>query len=523
MTDPRASTPRETAGWLRRAFGLDLRSLAAFRMAIGTVVTADAVLRTRDLPLMFASDGMFPLPVLRRYLDDPCSWSLATLVDQPWCGPAILALEAVAGLLLAAGCCTRPATVVAWVAVVSVLRRTAPATNAGDAWLACLLFWGMFVPLGAVWSWGRWLKDRPPRNGGGPADRPPAAHGQTTICSAGTAALVLQIAVVYLAAGVSKCNDSWLSGDAVRFAMSVHDHGTPLGERLLTTGWMPRLLSRLVPALEMLGPLVLLAAPFGRVRAAVVATFIGFHVAICLTMSVGLFGYVGIAAWLALLPTEVWDRLGLRLPQPAAPADAPPPEAGRHAAACAVAAVGTLAAVSLVHDVTPWRETPLPAAVRSSINLFCMPQEWMMFGRVERQEQWAYARADLADGRVVDLLRDGRPLEAERPAGGFTSLPHHRWHKLLWGLGLPRQRIFAPEVARALAEHWNATQPPAARVKAVELRFARHGRSAADDTFHELLLAAWPPRDGVGGGSLERLLGEDVAPGGGQGRGAAVD
>ena len=32
------------------------------------------------------------------------------------------------------------------------------------------------------------------------------------------------------------------------------------------------------------------------------ALFLGFHLATCTTMTVGLFGYVGLAAWLALLP-----------------------------------------------------------------------------------------------------------------------------------------------------------------------------------------------------------------------------
>ena len=211
------------AAWRRAAFALDLRSLAAFRMAIGLVVAADAVLRSRDVALMFAPDGMFPLAVLRQYLPEPCVWSLATIVDASWCGPAILLLEGAAGLLMAVGCGTRWATLAAWLAVVSVLRRTAPATNAGDSWLACLLFWGMFLPLGAAWSWDRrW------------------AGARGTVASAASACLVLQIAVVYLVAGLSKWNDTWLSGEAMRHAVSVHDHGTRLGEALFGSGWMSR-------------------------------------------------------------------------------------------------------------------------------------------------------------------------------------------------------------------------------------------------------------------------------------------
>jgi len=520
VTAPRTPASDAVARWLRRACTLDLRSLAVFRVGIGLLVTADALLRSRDVSWMFAPDGMFPLAVLRRYLGDPCAWSLATVVDASWCGPAILTLEAVAGVLLAAGCGTRLATGVAWLAVVSVLRRTAPATNAGDAWLACLLFWGMFLPLGSVWSWDHWQGRRLRRTFENTLDtrdgqRAAAGRETTAVWSAATAALVLQIAVVYLSAGLSKWNDSWLSGDAVRFAMSVHDHGTPLGEWLVGSGRIAGLLSRIVPALEILGPLILIAVPVACVRGSVVALFLGFHMATCTTMTVGLFGYVGLAAWLALLPGEAWDRLSppgeprrSRSPATLAMAARAP---GRQAAIWTGAAAGILALISLVHDITPWRNVPLPGTISSLINLVCMHQEWSMFGRVERQEQWVYARAERADGRVIDLLRSGRPIETERPAGGFTSLPNNRWHKLFWVLPRPRQRVFAPDIARTLAEHWNARHPAAERVVAVEIRFARLGLTAADNTLHELLLAAWPPRNNDGRGNLERLL-KDTAP-----------
>ena len=484
---------------LRRAFTLDGRSLAAFRIAIGLIVTADALLRSRDLSLMFEPDGMFPLAVLRHYLDDPCAWSLATLADARWWGAAMLGLEGVAGLLLTAGCLTRSATIVSWVAVVSVLRRTAPATNAGDAWLACLLFWGMFLPLASAWSWDG-------RRGG----------RRDAICSTASAALVLQIAVVYMAAGLSKWNEAWMSGDAIRFVMSVHDHGTPLGAWLFGDGFLARPISWAVLALELLGPVVLIARPTPLVRMSLVVLFTLFHVAVCLTMTVGLFGYVGLAAWLAIVPGEAWNRLESGGSAGRCIA-VPPANAESWAARWACLSAGSLAVVSLLHDVTPWRHRTLPRLVRSMINVPLMHQEWGMFGDVQRQEQWAYARAELADGNVVDLLRGGRPLEAERPSGGFTSMPHHRWHKLFWVLPRPRQRVFAPAIAAALARQWNASHPPAARVVSLELRFARLGRTSADDTLHELLLATWPPRNAAGRGNLERLLDESGADGGPQG------
>ena len=84
--------------WVGRAFSLDARSLAVFRLALGLIICTDALLRTRDFTLMFAADGMFPLSVLRGYLSDPCAWSLAFCVDAPWWSAVVLALAGVAGV-----------------------------------------------------------------------------------------------------------------------------------------------------------------------------------------------------------------------------------------------------------------------------------------------------------------------------------------------------------------------------------------------------------------------------------------
>jgi hypothetical protein len=165
-----------------------------------------------------------------------------------------------------------------------------------------------------------------------------------------------------------------------------------------------------------------------------------------------------------------------------------------------------LAAVSFIHDRTAWNRRPLPVPARGAINLLSLTQEWGMFGTVPPLEQWAYGRAVLVDGRVVDPLRSGRPVEVERPAGGFTSLPHHRWHKLMWILPRPKVRPFAPSVAAALAADWNSRHVDADRAVAVEIRFAQRNLADQAAPLQEMLVGAWPDRDTAGTGSLERFL-----------------
>jgi hypothetical protein len=484
--------PSSPQPWACRAFSLDVRSLALFRAALGAVVCADALLRTRDFRLMFAPDGLFPLDALRLHYGDRWAWSLAFLIDAEWWGAVVLALEGIAGACLCAGVSTRLASIAAWVAVVSVVRRTAPATNAGDIWLCCLLWWGMFLPLGAVWSIDAWRRGRP-------------LNEDHRICSVPSAALVLQVAAVYLGAGLSKWNAAWLSGDAVSFALSVHDHGTHLGSLVAATPWLSGPLTRAVMPLELLGPVLLVAAPLPRIRLALVIIFVLFHVAIAVLMSVGLFAYVGMAAWLAVLPSCVWSH---------DPAPAVDESHARRASAADWLCIAGLAvaAMSFLHITAYGSERPFPAPLRALVRLTCLDQDWGMFGDVPRQSQWVYGRAELADGSVVDLLRDGRPLEPVLPTGGFTTLPHHRWHKLFWELPRPPQRVFSPSIASALVRDWNRRQPSARQVTSLEIRFARLGDTPAPGTSHELLLATWPPRDAGGRGNLDRWLEKNAPP-----------
>ena len=467
---------------LAAAFTLDARSLAVYRIGLGLILTADCLLRSRDFLLMFAAEGMFPLETLFRYHADATLWSLAFLFDSTWWSGVVLATEGLAGLALAVGYRTQAATILAWVALVSVIRRTSPATNAGDLWLACQVFWSMFLPLGARWSLdARRAEIRQPALG--------------AVRSVASVALVLQLAAVYVGAGLAKCNPTWLAGDALSHALSVHDHGTSLGMLVGTIPWVARLLQWGVLGGELGLPLLLIALPGPWVRGGIVILFLAFHTTIWLTMTVGLFAAIGIVAWLPLIPGQAW---------PAEHAERRLAGLGRSASwACGLA--GLVAAASFIQQVTPLAAWRLPRPLAAAINLACLPQEWAMFGGVPAQEQWVYGRGILADGSVVDLLRDGRPLERERPAGGFTSLPHHRWHKFLWVLPRPHVNVFAEPAAAAIARHWNARHDATRQVVAFEIRFGLQPVSG-DGTVHDILVASWPARSASGAGNLEQFL-----------------
>lgn len=523
------------AGILDRATTLDVRSLALFRIALGAILLADFAWRLPGAPDTLAPDGMLPPDLVRRFVGHPWSWSVGLWCDAAWWNHGLLLAEAICGVALVAGRGLPWSTTAAWIVIVSLVRRTAPMTNSGDVYLAVLLFWAQFLPLA-----GRGRSDSPPDAAADTSEKPRPCPGcrkwKTVIddvfrgvrgivagparsasgegrlpraeCCRGPAALALtlQVAAVYLSAGLAKWNGVWWSGDAIGFALSVHDHGTAIGD--LVAGWRPgaRVLSWSTVALELAGPPLLLVP---SLRTPLVATFVVFHLAIAATMDVCLFPWVGIAAWLALLPRSFWDHL---VPgAETAPGDAAIVGGLDRPRTILCGAAMVIAAAAFLHSNGPWHQRRMPAGARHAVQLTFLEQDWRVFGEIRPQRQWVYARADLANGAVVDVLRAGKPLETVLPGGGFHSIGDQRLQKLLWELPKPEQRVFAGSLASVLAGRWNAAHDPAERIMTLEIHGARMVIASGGDTLQDVLMATWPPRSTTGRGNLERFL-RDVPP-----------
>ena len=493
----------------RSATQLDRESLAAFRIAAGAILVADAILRTRDFWLFFSPTGIFPLTQLQTYLEPGC-WSLNFLNENMWWQGTMLATEAIAGLSLMAGYFTSLSSVVAWIAWTSILRRTEPAANAGDFWMATLLFWGIFLPLGNAFSLDKQLHKR----------------SGYAICGLAPAVFVAQVLVVYLYAGISKLNGDWLNGSALGYILSVHDHGTWVGEILGSSKMTTNFFTLATLFLEIIGPLLYIFCGNRFIRRLIAFSFIFFHVGIWITLSVGLFAPIGISAWLALMP---WGPSSLQ---------SCPENFDQHKSSArlrqyvslikntTVAISFFIAGLSLFCKATP-NKGKRSYWISVAINAITLEQSWGMFGDVGPQEQWVTGKATLEDDSVVDLLRKGRPFRDVRPQGGFSSLPNHRWHKIFWELPKARQAPLREAVAAGIVADWNRRKPTSKSVRSLEIYYTQvihEGKDTAqnfpkltrngvpqsfspDSTLRQWLLATWPPRK-AGAGNLNRFLKE---------------
>lgn len=400
---------------LQRAFGAEVRSLAAARMALAAILLFDLAQRARFLEAWQTDAGPVPREAVLRVLGQE-AWPLSLHLLGGGTGLAtlLLAVHAAVAIALLAGYRTRAATALAFLLTVSLHHRNPAILQAGDVLLRMSLFWGLFLPWGDAWS-----LDARRRRGTAPRG--------TWIASAGTAAFLLQLAFVYWFSALLKVDRTWLAdGSAVWMALNVDAWATGIGTWLRTLP--PGLLAGLTwlsLAIEAFGPFLIFLPASGRLRPAAFVLFAGFHLSLGAALTLGTFQWIPVAAWLAVLPGWCWDRLGLR----AAPEDAALRGARLPTALGATAAL-VLALVAWQNLGTVEPAAGPPAPLLRAMRTLGLAQRWGMFApHPGTGDGWIVARATWPDGRAGDLMRDGAPVTWEKPSRLSASLPNQHWRK----------------------------------------------------------------------------------------------
>lgn len=236
---------------------VDPRPLALFRIGLGLCLLLYAVEIAPLSTYLFSDEGLLPTAAVARVLDGPerfgdgtgrldarawleygmsGRWSLLHVRDDPAFVRVLVAAFAVACVGMTLGCYTRASTVVAWLLLVSLLRR-------GNAhWGGEQTFNGLLVVLllsrsGAAYSVDAWRRARAlarsgrldlregPGEGGGAAPDAAHPHGLAAIYPRipawPQALLLVQLGIAYAANGWVKTGPTWGSGDTLRLALHL--------------------------------------------------------------------------------------------------------------------------------------------------------------------------------------------------------------------------------------------------------------------------------------------------------------
>lgn len=432
---------------LARCFGVDLRALALFRIAAATVLLLDLLDRSRNLAAHYTDAGVLPGPDALRGFGRGLYLSVHWLASGST--PAEAALFVVQGacaLALLLGYHTRIATFASWYLLVSLQARNPYlAAMGGDKFLRLMLFFGIFLPLGARFSLDARRRGRPASN---------------WTASLPSAALLLQIALMYVATGLAKSGATWSNGTALGFALELEQYHSALSPWLREQTWLHAPLTHATRWFEILGPLL----PFvpwrnGLFRMLAFLAFVGFHLGLAAFLDIGPFPIMCIAAWFAFLPSELFDRwlpaLSARFtPAPGGPLRVSTPRWAQLGAGAALLYV----VLEITADASGAR---LPSAVRGMGTALRLTQSWQMFApNPSRSDAWLVVDGRLAGGGSVNPWT-GAAVSLAKPDDIPATTPGFRWRLYGWYalLKRPGSRGFAERQERFvhhLCREWNA-------------------------------------------------------------------
>lgn len=444
----------------RIVFGMDLRSLAGLRILFGCCLLIDLWMRWGHLQAMYSDAGIVPLGMLNEYLRFHArwfNWSFHALSGGTGWQVFLFGVAAVVYTMFLVGYRTRLASIAAWILLVSVQLRNPLILHSGDTLMRIGLFWMIFLPLGAVWS----LDSRRRQATG--VDTVPDRE----FASPATAGLMLLMFSLYFFAGLAKMNEIWWQGLAMEYVSRLDIYQTSIGQWVRQFPLVLKWITWSTLVIEVVLPFLLFSPWWNRrLRVLLIFIFAGFHLGIALTMNIGLFQYVAIGMWLALVPGAFWDWLGkwmagFRFPLQIAPAGPPLPWSGRVAWGVSLFFaiyfllwnIASIERASLLKYAMP---RPLELVGRS-LNL---RQEFRMFDVPPTISPWFVYEARLADGTVVDIMRNA-PVSHERPEAVLDTIPGHHWRRL--HRNLVRENVgmdpFRQQTADFLKERWNRTHP----------------------------------------------------------------
>jgi hypothetical protein len=414
------------------------------------------------------------------------------LISGQWAVQLVLFLVAtVFAVGFLAGYRTRLCTIASWFLLTSMQVRNPVVLHGGDTLLRVMLFWCMFAPLN-----GRWSLDRALHH-----EDPPLPSRQL---SPATLAILFQICAVYWYAFADKMHPVWLTErSAVYYALNLDLFATSFGHWLLGYPALLRALTMGTLLLEGFGPLLALS-PFwsDRLRLLAVASFIGFHAGLAISMRLALFPWTCAAVWLALLPGTLWDGLARRFARrnpgrlrygpigewfkpwlanhhaevswlmermtPPRPRDTIPLPANLLLVACFMLLVWGL---SFGPDVV--RPDSVSGIFRSRLaSMTSLGQRWTLFSPYPMLDDgWLVVEGVRRNGGRVDAWGgNGKPTDA-KPVDFTRVWRNAQWVKYLVNITRSGEGEYRVYFGRYLCRTWNQSHAASDRVGAVTVSY----------------------------------------------------
>lgn len=443
----------------RRLFGIDLRTLALFRVAIATVLCGDLIERLIHVRFYYTDDGLLPRQAIDQIFGSSIKWTSLHYHTGSSVGlqSFMLVLSIALAVCLLVGYRTRIATVLSWLLFISLNRRVSSMCTGGDDLMRLMLIWSFFLPLGARWSIDS-LRHY--------ADGNTPTGDSNRFYSAATWAILLQLAYVYFFTAIIKfAGPAWLDGSAVQEALQFEVHVRPAGLWLSEKTSFLYFLTYATLFAELLMPLLVFSPvlnPWARWLA--IITMISFHLGIFTCLTIGTFPFVCMACWLLFVPTETWDWLAARSgrkPMVGSISNTHFPfERSRIVQAVVVSMLFFITLYNILGiEQLNRRGIGVPGLMTKIAKLTRLDQKWKMYAPYPAStDGWFMMPSLLADGSTFDIYRN-RPIRYVKPKVISAEFPTARIKKLFL---VHRRRNTSPLwmwTMKYFADLWNESHP----------------------------------------------------------------
>lgn len=439
---------------------LDLRSLALMRIGLGVTMWLHLVKLGSSLADLYSDAGVLPRALASRVFEQPAYARLLFLDGSTaWAG-LCFALTALSAACVVVGYRTRWALALCWLLFSSIAWRNPVVLHTGDSYLLVILLWSAFLPMDRRWAIGR----------------PAAVDDDSTVQSVGTLALLAQVFVFYLLAGLTKAHyRAWTEGHAFGIFLHVDSYVRPLASSLAEVPGLSPAVTYLTLVLECGAPLLLwFPTRNGRGRLLFIAVMGSMHLVLQALIHIGAFQLLCLVVLSGLLPSRAWhSRAGRscgRLldgawARAAATPGARTPRSGSGAALgrggeLLCAGLLLVAATSALHQGLS-TDAAWSGRVDAFAQKLSLQQRWDMFSDVQHLDTgWFMRIGQLADGSRVDL-DTGRPVMrptiTPRPADYAESFPSHAWRKYWGNISRAAYAPLLPRLGAYLCAHWSGS------------------------------------------------------------------
>ncbi len=455
-------------------FTVDLRTLALFRVLLGSIVLWNFVTLAFYVKPFYSHEGL--LPALYVFQTRYFSFSSLFFINDT---------ATVALLLIGLGILSTLAFIVGWKTRWTCLwmtlflywleTRNPLAVHGPDRVLRYLAFFAIFIPFGDKFAWDA-----------------PSKAARKTECSYAIMALMLLPCVVYLAAFVFKLQcANWVEGSAMEGSLANAWSATTAGTFLLNFPGLLYVLNYGTLVLEVIAPLMLLC-PFRRdlLRTLALLSLTSLQLGIFLTIDVLNFPPIMVLSTVPFIPSGWWDWVGRFKPmrdlgrRAALALDrpdflGPPPKPASWERPLRTGLEYTALGFTLLlfyyalTSFDPGFSRSKDAVYRVTRG-FILTEKWAAFspeGRASNYNTWPVVVATLKDGTQRDILND-KPVVWERPIPYVKGNRDGRWAVYTRQAFSNKNR----DVARLrglflkyIFEEWNAKHAGGSKAVKVEL------------------------------------------------------